>query len=95
MTCRVFSYSSDNKYANDYYFACRKFDNIQGKVKNYEHRTEDRESPEYQKLLQEFKFWDAEVPKTSNIAGAEEEKLRTKNEQKDVSRRGETLDFLG
>ena len=82
MTCRVFTYSPNNIYANEYYNACRKFDNIQAKVINYEHKTDDRESPEYKKMMQEFDYWNKQVPETSNIAGTYEDKLTTKQEEK-------------
>lgn len=80
-TCRVFTYSPDNQYAYDYYNACRKFDDIRSKVIDYEHRTDDRESPQYQKMMQEFAYWNDKVPETSNIAGAEEDKLAMKKEE--------------
>ena len=82
MTSRVFTYSPNNTYANDYYNACKKFDNIQAKVINYEHKTDDRESPEDKKMSEEFRYWDNQVPETSNIAGAYEVKLAQKEEEK-------------
>ena len=82
MTSRVFTFSPNNTYANDYYNACKKFDNIQAKVINYEHKTDDRESPEYKKMIEEFRYWDNQVPETSNIAGAYEVKLAQKEEEK-------------
>ncbi len=80
-TSRIFTYSPNNIYANDYYFACKKFDNARDKVIRYEHSTTDRESPEYQKLMQEFSYWDSKVPETSNIAGKYEDILKQKKER--------------
>ena len=74
-SCRIFTYSPDNVYASSYYAACRNFDNIRDKVIEYEQSTDDRESPKYLAMMQEFKYWDAKVPETSNLAGEEEEKL--------------------
>ena len=79
-TCRLFNYSPNNIYASDYYFACKKFDNIRDKVIRYEHSTPDRESLEYQKMMQEFSYWDNKVPETSNIAGTYEDILKQKEE---------------
>ncbi len=78
-SCRIFTYSPTNRYANDYYNACRNFDNIRNKVIDYEHSCDDRESPRYRQMIDEFTYWDAQVPLTSNLAGAEEEKLQAKN----------------
>lgn len=80
MTSRVFTYSQNNIYANDYYNACKKFDNIRAKVLNYENKCDDRESLKYQNLIEEFRFWDKQVPETSNIAGAYEKKLLQQKE---------------
>lgn len=79
-TCRVFSYSPNNPKANEYYHACKKFDNIRDKVISYEQRTSDRESPEYMSMMKEFEYWDSKVPETSNIAGEYEDKLIQKQE---------------
>lgn len=82
-SCKIFSYSPDNIYANDYYNACKKFDNIRAKVIDYEQKNNDRESSEYQKMMTEFTYWDAKVPETSNIAGAYEDRLAQKQAEKD------------
>ncbi len=79
-SCRVFSYSPNNIYANDYYNACNKFDKIRKEVIDYEHSTTDRESPAYRKMLNEFNYWDAKVPEKSNIAGKEEDRIRREKE---------------
>ena len=81
-TCRVFSYSPNNPKANEYYHACKKFDNIRDKVISYEQRTSDRESPEYKKMMAEFDYWNNKVPETSNIAGEYEDKLIMKRQEK-------------
>lgn len=97
-SCRVFTYSPNNIYANDYYNACKKFDNIRNKVIEYEHSTDDRESPEYQAMMREFTYWDAQVPKMSNIAGAEEDRLIEAAQQKKNTKPegvGENLDIMG
>lgn len=83
MTCRVFTYSPNNIYAHDYYSACKKYDDIKSKVIKYEHKTNDRESLEYQNLIEEFRYWDNKVPETSNIAGEYENKLAQKAEEKE------------
>lgn len=74
-------YSLTNPYASDYYNACNKFENTRDKVLKYERANDDRESAEYKKLMQEFTYWDAKVPETSNIAGAYEDKLAEMKEQ--------------
>ena len=81
-SCRVFSYSPNNIYASDYYNACRKFDKIRNDVIAYEHKTDDRESPEYKKMMVEFDYWNNKVPEISNIAGEYEDKLIMKRQEK-------------
>ena len=81
-SCRVFSYSPNNIYANDYYNACRKFDKIRNDVIAYEHKTNDRESPEYKKMMAEFDYWDSKVPETSIIAENYEDKLKMQQQEK-------------
>ena len=79
-SCRIFTYSPQNIYANDYYNACKHFDDIRNRVISYERSCDDRESPKYKKMMDEFTYWDAQVPLTSNKAGAEEEKLMAKKD---------------
>ena len=92
-SCRIFTYSPNNKYANDYYNACKHFDDVREKVIAYEHNNNDRSSVDYQKLMREFKFWDAEVPKTSNIAGREEERLAKEKTLAQNGRNEQTIDY--
>ena len=80
-TCRIFTYSPNNIYANDYYNACNEFGNIRNKVIAYEHKTDDRNSAEYKAMLAEFSYWDAKVPELSNVAGEEENKLAKKEQE--------------
>ena len=90
-TCRVFTYSPNNIYAGDYYSACKKFDSARNKVIQYEKSTPDRESPEYQRLMAEFTYWDNKVPETSNIAGKYENKLLEQKENKESSGSNENI----
>ena len=81
-SCKLISYSPNNIYASDYYFGCNKFDKIRNEVIAYEHRTDDRESPKYKKMMEEFDYWNNKVPELSYIAGEYEEKLEMKNQEK-------------
>ena len=95
-SCRVFTYSPNNRYAKDYYNACKNFDNIRNKIIDYEHSTSDRESIKYEKRIEEFRYWDAKVPERSNIAGQEEWRLKAEqenNKDKNNSLENHKLDF--
>ena len=92
-SCRVFTYSPQNKYAADYYYACRKFDNIQDEIIKYENKTSDRNEVEYEKLMAEFKYWNKEVPRRSDIAGREEDRI--KDEQAQENGVGNRLNIVG
>lgn len=76
-----FHYSLANPYASDYYNACNKFEHARAKVLKYERTNDDRDSAEYKKLIDEFTYWDAKVPETSDIAGEYEDRLKQKKEQ--------------
>lgn len=91
MGSRIFTYSSNNPYAYEYYTACRKFDDIKYKLNNAKNLTPEKS----EKLEKEFEYWDKQVPLLSNKAGAEEEKIKAKvNLQKDNSIQGNKLDFM-
>ena len=92
-TCRIFTYSPNNIYANDYYNACNRFDAIRNKVIAYEHKTDDRSSANYKAMMNEFRYWDAKVPELSNIAGREEDRLAEKKEQKQKENNFSTSPF--
>ncbi len=93
---QAFTYSPNNKYKNEYENACKKFVNIQNKVVDYENHNSDRTSNKYQQLIKEFEYWDSKVPEISNIAGAEEEKLKTKEEmnEKEGKQQYKSIDFM-
>ena len=86
-SCRVFTYSPNNKYAQDYYNACKHFDDIRNKVIAFEHANYDRSSVNYKKMMEEFKYWDAKVPELSNKAGREEDRLK---EERRTAAKGDT-----
>ncbi len=80
--CKIISYSPNNIYAGDYYHGCNKFDKIRNDIITYEHKTDDRESPKYKKMMAEFDYWNNKVPELSDIAGSYEEKLEIKKQEK-------------
>ena len=92
-SCKIFTYSANNKYANAYNNACNRFDNIRNKVIDYEQTHDDRESQQYQTMMDEFRYWDAQVPMISNLAGAEEERLKAQHEKKDLFHVNYKLDY--
>ena len=94
-SCRIFTYSPDNVYASSYYTACKKFDDIRNKVIEYEHSTDDRESPEYKAMMKEFRYWDSKIPETSIIAGEEEDRLAmAKKSATKPPGAGEKIDYM-
>jgi len=99
MSCRIFTYSPQNKYASAYYNACNQYDKISAQLGEYERKYDDRESYKYNDLVAKFTYWDAKVPETSNIAGVEENKIAEKQEKEQAKapkddNAGNVIDYM-
>lgn len=53
MSVRINSFSKGNRYANDYYIACKEFENIQNGIKNLKYKN-DVNPVESQKLTEDL-----------------------------------------
>ena len=68
-----FKYSADNKYAREYYNACKELENAQYKVNNCD------DSKKMEALLDKKEYWEKKIPDITAKVKKEEAKLESNN----------------